>query len=826
MIIRPKTHPLLGLLAAAGLTMLLAACGGSTSSGGGGGGSGGTLAGGGSAVDCGAPGSATGGPSWYGFSMAGSFDSACATQLRNSAEYQNADARITSLSSVASPGYGTKGAGSQSNPYDLIHLDQALSTGLTGAGKTVAVMDDGFLTSHQELVGRIAGSFGTVSVADHGTHVASIIAGNKDGVGMHGVAPGASLYLSSYTGEDLQWMADATNAAATAGAIAQNNSWGWNASTLSNPNASVTIADIEDYMTANPGATYIQALSAVVGYSTTAWNNYFAALGNFEKSGVVVFAASNDETATSADVASSMPYFDSALASAWITGINGYFEVDGSGAITYAQRLSAPCAQMAELCIAADGTTTGATSSGTDQYDTGTGTSFVAPQISGAVALVSEAFPSLSPSELANRLLASADNSWFSRLGIAKSGTVDFGNGISHDYSSEWGMGTLDLAAALSPIGTLSITSSGASVYTAPRTPLSSAGIVAPAAYGDGLKTALSGRDMAAFDALNANFTINAGDLVGSGGISMIGRLSKIVPVVAPDGIAGLTGGINAPNALAFSTTTSAGLTARMALTDDVGGFTHTPGAGAGSGSDASILSLADGALAAEASQQIGGLGLSVFAFTGGHANLDRGAVEGAGAKLSLAAGAGTIDIGVSQIAERGALLGLSGNSAFGFGSAGSLGAIDVGFEQALTPRLSIFGNAEYGVASAQGATTGLVSGMSSVGFSGFTIGAGLSDLAAAGDRLTIAATQPLRVETGAIALQLPVGRDQAGNIFYDSVNADLTPSGREIDLSLGYDLPVEEATRLRLGMSYAIDAGHVRGATAFGVAAAYSHRF
>ena len=87
-----------------------------------------------------------------------------------------------------------------------------------------------------------------------------------------------------------------------------------------------------------------------------------------------------------------------------------------------------------------------------------TGTSYVAPQIAGAVALLSEHFPNHTAEQIVDRLLASADNSFFTRDGI-----VTFGNGIQHGYSDEFGHGVMDIYAALNPITSSSL---GQSVYT------------------------------------------------------------------------------------------------------------------------------------------------------------------------------------------------------------------------------------------------------------------------------------------------------------------------------------------------------------------------
>jgi len=68
----------------------------------------------------------------------------------------------------------------------------------TGAGVTVAVIDTGFHYNHQDLRRNIryndSRSFGTVTNRNHGTHVAGIIAAERDnGTGIVGVAPDAQI---------------------------------------------------------------------------------------------------------------------------------------------------------------------------------------------------------------------------------------------------------------------------------------------------------------------------------------------------------------------------------------------------------------------------------------------------------------------------------------------------------------------------------------------------------------------------------------------------------------------------------------------------------
>ena len=109
---------------------------------------------------------------------------------------------------------------------------------MTGSGEVIAILDAGFNVSHNELNSKTITQYGTQTAAtgasstlDHGLIVSSISAGEDDGTGMQGVAPAASLHLASYNQKNgntyypTHW-ANATDDAASNGAVVQNNSWG------------------------------------------------------------------------------------------------------------------------------------------------------------------------------------------------------------------------------------------------------------------------------------------------------------------------------------------------------------------------------------------------------------------------------------------------------------------------------------------------------------------------------------------------------------------------------------------------------------------------
>ena len=90
-------------------------------------------------------------------------------------------------------------------------------------------------------------------------------------------------------------------------------------------------------------------------------------------------------------------------------------EITGSSGNETYTRKSAPCGSTGAYCLGGDGWQL------MEQHIMvgammllagASGTSFVAPKISGSVALLAEAFPNHTPAQLTDRLLASADNSF------------------------------------------------------------------------------------------------------------------------------------------------------------------------------------------------------------------------------------------------------------------------------------------------------------------------------------------------------------------------------------------------------------------------------
>ncbi len=447
-------------------------------------------------------------------------DESAAALYRRNAEFNGADPSDAEENAVRS-GFGARSlcAGSGNiycagtSSYRLQNLDFAHSATLTdgrkvtGEGTLIAIVDDGYRLSHRELAGKeialFTGSAAGIGSNSHGTAVAAIAAGMADGTGMMGVAPDAALHLSSWedSADDtiITHLAAATQDAARRGAVVQNNSWGF----TEDLSASRERGDFA----ASGETDYARFLAKSHGGAQSEWRDLISAYDAFQKTGVIVFANSNDAALDDAVAWSALPEFAPELSEAWLTVSNALFEIDRrDGSILAADLLSAPCGSAARYCLTADGTLRVPTENTDSSYMIGTGTSYAAPQVSGDIALLAQAFPDLAPSEWTARLLATARRDWPGFRSTIAGETV-FAGSVKRAYSSLYGHGVPDMKAALSPVGGLAIPTaahiSGASV------PLSEGISLEAPLIGNAIGKKLSGKTIMAIDALGANFPIS-----------------------------------------------------------------------------------------------------------------------------------------------------------------------------------------------------------------------------------------------------------------------------------------------------------------------------
>lgn len=284
-----------------------------------------------------------------------------------------------------------------------MQADQAYAAGITGKGVKVGALDSGFDAAHPEFAGDryhpvlsrgsyVDGSLFSVNGTlnpnndSHGTHVVGTMGASRDGIGMHGVAFNAQIYVGNTNKNDSflfgpnpdpRYFKAAYDALADAGVRAINNSWG-----SQPPDVSYrTLADLH--------AAYAQH-----------WNKgtWLDAAADVSRRGVInVFSAGNSGY-PNASVRSALPYFQPDLEGHWLA-VSG---LDQSNQQKYNQ-----CGLAKYWCI----TTPGAKIDSTipdGGYAIKSGTSMAAPHATGALALVMERYPYMSNQQALEVLLTTA----------------------------------------------------------------------------------------------------------------------------------------------------------------------------------------------------------------------------------------------------------------------------------------------------------------------------------------------------------------------------------------------------------------------------------
>jgi subtilase-type serine protease len=699
--------------------------------------------------------------------------------------------------------------------YADIRAEYPLSVGLTGKGQTIAVIDDGFRLTHDELDGKTIHTFGAFKVESHGTAVAAVAAGKRDGVGMMGVAPGADLHLSSFM-TSFDKIAEATRDAHAKGAVVQNNSWGFN----------IPVTDVQASLAANADWSVEQALASNLGGSSADMSAYLDALRTFTKDGVVVFAASNDRNATSVMVLDGLPLLAPELGAGWLVAVSAIPQFKDDRIVS-AERRSSGCLQMAHTCLTANGIVYSATATDDSSYQLWSGTSFAAPQISAGVALLAEAFPGLPANDIRRRLLASAENGFF-----AHSGHSDFGNGVVHGYNEEFGHGFMDLRAALLPIGASGLPATN-SAYGG-VTPLGTTYVSGGTAMGDAVVRALTTETVAIFDSLGAGFRTPAASLYGASiARTLSPRLSRFAAENGgrPATVSAFSGDRADRGGWTLHAGEAQGVLYQLGMNATQSSLTSAPTNLAGLSHDPLAIGL-------QRTLDDGGA-ISFYGFSSARPEYrehemdslskiaplrEDGFSSGAGVAFSKTFGEARIHVGASFFSERNATLGMKSVGP-GASTRGLSGALDIAFEAPLpVAGTTLALSAQIGAGSGSG--QGLLRETRNAVFSGLGLSFGKTSAFRSGDALKLFVRQPMRIERGTAQLVVPEGRTESGDIIWRGLPVALAPSARQLDLGVEYATPVGRASSIRLGAAFARHEGHVKGASGVSLMGAFQHTF
>ena len=650
----------------------------------------------------------------------------------------------------------------------------AYNAGGTGLGVKIGIVDSGLNPALAEFAGKVdpasadvAGSRGVSDEDGHGSAVADIAAGAKNDSGIHGVAfnstivalraddPGSCAMPKTDTGGGCQFLDNAIalgiDAARLAGVRVINLSLGGSA-----PGTQLLAA-----MGRATNAGIVLVISAGNDGAKPEGANAdpFALVPAQQFAGKVIIAGSIgvDDGAGGTDLSQLSTFSNKAgTGAAWYLTALGYRDrsIDNTGASFL-----------------------------------WSGTSFSAPTISGAVALLAQAFPNLTGQQIVSILFNSADP-----LGTGK-------------INSTFGHGRLNLQRAFTPQGTLSLAGSKIAVSSSQNGDL-------PAAAGDAASKGsmgvviLDGYSRAY--ALDLAKTLHAADQSRPLELALAGRTQVGEALAGRFGIA-MTVSLNTarmrevelsqlgigPNDARRARIIAGSAIARLG-DDTAAVFGFAEGAKAmerrlSGASDGAFLIARDAAgdtgfSARHGSnmalrRQIGLVGLTISAETGHvwqdiRTNATGAPYRFATVMIDKTFGRTRLSAGVSRLKERDTLLGGRIGAALGSGGSNTM-FLDLEARQPLGSKWSARLAARRG-------WTGFGSGKFQS--DAYALDLTRSGLFNGGDRFGLRLAQPLRISSGGFASLLPTGYDYLTQSATTSLERfSFSPTGREIDGELSY---------------------------------------
>ena len=666
-----------------------------------------------------------------------------------------------------------------------------------GAGARVAVIDTGIDLGHWEFDTRPISRINRPvdSVPWHGTAVASVIAARRDGpvpddllaYDFHGVAWGVErLQIMSValgtTDPDRNYAGvEPGEVAASFGEFAQ---WFSDLAETDFVNMSFGVEGlVENYLGRGFGAGYARAVRTI------------AQTGRLDDKAIFVVAAGNDHgrvcappepncvngriEASSPALYGGMPVLEASLRGHVVAVV----ATDEDGHIA---PFSNRCGIAARWCIAAPGVDVPAAYYGPDpdypgqtlrSYAQWSGTSFAAPHVTGALAVLKHWFRSrLVNEDLLARLYATAE--------VTPDPVVpgDFcpehldldGDRSDCELSSVFGRGVIDLGAATAPVGAVSI-ALGERVAGG-GVPAQSSLIVSGPAMGDAFGRALAGRKIATFDALGAPFWIDAaGFATVAPRPDPAARLSRWLegeavtrtapPAVDGQAESGLRVGVGMPQG------------AHMALAG--------PAASAGFRFENTVL--------------------CAFASTDSEGKAHHLAAGARGLALAWRPADGRADLRAGWLEET--------DSLFGTGAQGAFGRLSTGLAFVGASRSFEVGDWRVNVGGELGLATLQTAGgiLSQAGRNAFSTAFSADAVRPlAGGTLRLSLEQPLRIERGRLRLSLPVDRTPEGAVVSRTMAIGLEPSGREIDIGVDWTRAVAPGAVMKIGTMLIREPGHV----------------
>ncbi len=696
-----------------------------------------------------------------------------------------------------------------------------------GQGVRIAIIDSGIDLTHSDLGNLSEQSWsagGEALVGDsHGTFVAGIAGASRtqstDSNDMHGLAYRATL---------VNFQAARPSVTASTGNV------NFSTSDL------VTAINVASGFSGGSAAVESDILNlSLGGFSTN--DSTFSSLRTAMRTAasedkIMVLAAGNEGLDPDPD-RKLQPIYPAAYADD--AGIAGHAIVVGN--LTSGNQRAASsnlCGDTKDYCLFAPGTNIRSTLNG-GAYGIGSGTSFAAPYVSGAAAVVKAAFPGVSSEDVVDRLLLTADD-------LGDPGVDDtFGHGL------------LNLEAAMAPVGPVglatgphitsaSITTSQSSLSLGTAWSISDDGrallekavgfdqmgfpfpigldqLVASSRPASGLQNFVSSerRSSAGVTIPHATLAISGNDRWDDGdGLppwaeeerSQIPELSfdanpseNVALFASLNGTSGTRLGLQQMLADRHMGLFHAGLT--------ISPFERVPGMVSGGGlalSPYEHLEIALSAYSNASDDQVAKAAMQKVEITKAFFDFV------------------TLRLGLGFVQEEG-FLGASASGVFGEDLDSRSQFTDLAAIAAISDRFDWFASYSRGGASIAGDSSAVLSDWSSARADAFATGISIRDLSMENDALSLMIGQPLRGDHAEATLTVPVGRTPEGAVVTERQRVEFEPSSREIVSEANYrwSFGQDAAQEIRTGGFVRINPNHDADASpVLGVGIRYSWQF
>ncbi|WP_068089102.1 S8 family serine peptidase [Polycladidibacter stylochi] len=733
--------------------------------------------------------------------------------------------------------------------YHAIKLAYAHASSFTGKEITISILGPlGFHNEFTEFKNKkvtkaTADKKGALSNIDS---VVAIAAGSGEAGSLKGVAYDANLHIGSFV-QDAVAVDETPLMSGLSETIIKATAANAKVSLLALDQLALGDTTYADYLktsNSNPAKTIaenwalsnsaIKADKVLQTKFIPKFDELVAALKDFTKNGVLVLPAYETQKGQGIHFLAGLPMQvdelkekSLAVASAMLA-IEPYsaaildIKLLGADAVVGAKTSKgAGCFQAAAYCLSAPAHIYSlAKKTDKQKYEQSVDVLYGAAVATGSVALLRQAFPTLKPEEIVDRMLASANNNFPS---FKKTGTTTFTNGFQHDYNDEFGHGLMDLEAALKPIGKVGLPATTRAAGGV--TPLSAFTLTRSEVVSPALNKALENTSFTMFDSLGAPFVTSGKLLTQQRASALNAELGKFKSTTAQNSSLQAnfaSFAFNQQNAPISHGNWQFGFDSAQAMAENLG-FANTSATRLARSS--SIMGLTANGFAAGALHKEGAATFGMFSYMDAATDNKQKIGFGATAAYKMDMGA-TYTLGLTSMRENGSFLGL-GSAINTPEQIGELAAYNTSLSAGVKlpiAGLTFAANAELGISNGQEA--GLISDISTGYYSGFALSVASNNNLLDGDQLSLSFSQPLYMEQGSLNLRLPQGRNLQGEVNFAEKHVDLADSARQFQVGFEYASPVTPATNFHLGGALMLNESGKQGKTGAKLLTSITHRF